>query len=243
MANDALASRREARRRRILENSENRLQKITGRNDITANATFSNEDPCPIAQNGAYLHNVKNGPVQQTSIDPEISGDDCFFQHPGGSNSTLLGRKSCKEKENPLLDQRNINKEDLTEQRDEPQILPSNFYIFYSTKLHLICLALLVEVMLIIDCGFLFGKSLFAPLCIVEATDFLLINLTKQKTKPSAGILTAALLLSGIPQHKVAKFSNGLQTLIKIGKDFCIYFFTFITFHAVLNWQDVENMS
>jgi len=33
MANDA-ASRREARRRRILENSEHRLQKITGRSDI-----------------------------------------------------------------------------------------------------------------------------------------------------------------------------------------------------------------
>jgi len=32
MANDAV-SRREARRRRILENSEHRLQKITGRSD------------------------------------------------------------------------------------------------------------------------------------------------------------------------------------------------------------------
>jgi hypothetical protein len=33
MANDVLAFRRETRRRRILENTENRLQKITGRND------------------------------------------------------------------------------------------------------------------------------------------------------------------------------------------------------------------
>jgi hypothetical protein len=33
MANDVLECRREARRRRILENSENRLQKITGRGD------------------------------------------------------------------------------------------------------------------------------------------------------------------------------------------------------------------
>jgi hypothetical protein len=33
MAND-VASRREARRRRILENSEHRLQKIAGRGDI-----------------------------------------------------------------------------------------------------------------------------------------------------------------------------------------------------------------
>ena len=36
MANDG-ASRREARRRRILENSEHRLQKITGRSDVISN--------------------------------------------------------------------------------------------------------------------------------------------------------------------------------------------------------------
>lgn len=33
MANDVLAYRRETRRRRILENSESRLQKITGKGD------------------------------------------------------------------------------------------------------------------------------------------------------------------------------------------------------------------
>jgi hypothetical protein len=33
MASDVVANRRETRRRRILENSENRLQKITGRSD------------------------------------------------------------------------------------------------------------------------------------------------------------------------------------------------------------------
>jgi hypothetical protein len=40
MANDVLASRREARRRRILENSENRLQKITGRSDSISNGNM-----------------------------------------------------------------------------------------------------------------------------------------------------------------------------------------------------------
>jgi hypothetical protein len=40
MASDVLACRRETRRRRILENSENRLQKIIGRSDNISNGNI-----------------------------------------------------------------------------------------------------------------------------------------------------------------------------------------------------------
>lgn len=75
-----------------------------------------------------------------------------------------------------------------------------------------------------------------APLCVVEVTDILWLHLSKPQTKLPSGLLGAVLLLSGISTHKAALISDCIQMLVKAVQDTCIYFFTFITFHAILEW-------
>jgi hypothetical protein len=76
-----------------------------------------------------------------------------------------------------------------------------------------------------------------APLCVVEVTDILWLHLSKTQLKSSPGLLGTLLLLSGISTHKAALISDCIQMLVKAMQDTCIYFFTFITFHAILEWS------
>ncbi|XP_067010540.1 uncharacterized protein l(2)SH0834 isoform X2 [Anabrus simplex] len=63
MAENTLAARREARRRRILENSEERLKRITGNSKSTAKGGFCTD------------HGVQNGPVEKSeSSEEKING-------------------------------------------------------------------------------------------------------------------------------------------------------------------------
>jgi hypothetical protein len=76
-------------------------------------------------------------------------------------------------------------------------------------------------------------QSLVAPLCVVEMTNILWLHLNKPQMK-SSGLLGAFLLFSGVSSHKVALILNCIQMLTIIVQDTCIYFFTFVTFHAIL---------
>jgi hypothetical protein len=82
-----------------------------------------------------------------------------------------------------------------------------------------------------------------APLCVVEATEIMWLRLNKPQMKSSPGLLGAVLLLSGISSHKAALLSNCIQALAKAVQDACIYFFTFITFHAILEWPKDQQLN
>jgi hypothetical protein len=83
-----------------------------------------------------------------------------------------------------------------------------------------------------------------APLFVVEVTDLLWLQLNKSQMTSPPGLLGAVLLLSGISSQKVVLISNCIYMLTKVVQDTCIYFFTFVTFHAILEWQEnVEHNS
>jgi hypothetical protein len=73
---------------------------------------------------------------------------------------------------------------------------------------------------------------------VVEVTDLLWLQLNKPQTTSPPGLLGAVLLLSGISSEKVVLLSNCIHMLTKVVQDICIYFFAFVTFHAILGWQE-----
>jgi hypothetical protein len=77
-----------------------------------------------------------------------------------------------------------------------------------------------------------------APLCVMEVTEVLWLQLNKPQMISSSGLVGAVLLLSGISSHNIAMITNCIQMLTKIVQDTCVYFFTFITFHAFLEWKE-----
>lgn len=83
-----------------------------------------------------------------------------------------------------------------------------------------------------------------APLCVVEVTDILWLHLSKPQLKSSPGLLGTLLLLCGISAPNAALISDCIQMLVKAMQDTCIYFFTFITFHAILEWpKNIQQIS
>jgi hypothetical protein len=81
-------------------------------------------------------------------------------------------------------------------------------------------------------------QSLVAPLCVMEVTELLWLQLKKPQMTSPPGLLGTVLLLSGISSQKVVLISSCIHMLTKVVQDTCIYFFTFVTFHAILEWQE-----
>lgn len=235
MANDVLACRRETRRRRILENSENRLQKITGRSDNISKVTFDNDEGSLLSQNGTSSRQVTNGQVQQIASSAGFIAESrvgCHLGQPVKSNRSKSNTRLEPECFGTLS-----STSELSKHMETFISTSTSFYYLYAARLHLICLAVLVRIMLV-NYGFMFGESLVAPLCVVEVTELLWLQLKKPQMTSPPGLLGAVLLLSGISSQKVVLISNCIHMLTKVVQDTCIYFFTFVTFHAILEWQE-----
>jgi len=97
-------------------------------------------------------------------------------------------------------------------------------------------LFLFIIFLYVLNIAYSLFQSLVAPLCVVEVTDILWLHLSKPQLKSSPDLLGTLLLLSGISTHKAALISGCIQMLVKAMQDTCIYFFTFITFHVILEW-------
>jgi hypothetical protein len=78
----------------------------------------------------------------------------------------------------------------------------------------------------------------------VEVTDLLLVQLNKPQMTSPLGLFDAVLLLSGISIEQVMLVSKCIRMLTKVVHDICIYFFAFVTFHAILECREnTENNS
>ncbi|XP_067010534.1 uncharacterized protein l(2)SH0834 isoform X1 [Anabrus simplex] len=233
MAENTLAARREARRRRILENSEERLKRITGNSKSTAKGGFCTD------------HGVQNGPVEKSeSSEEKINGaytnqfglqnfEDRQFETPDEVANTeglnalpkLLGSVSDR-----------IDRITLPERIGSQPV--TFLQSIQDSRFHFVGVAALVQLLFYIDWGFVFGESIFIPLLIFEVTDILLMKAVTMRTPSSraGGIVGTVLMLSGVAPNKASAVSTCLSVLAKIGKDFAVYFVSFVAIHCLLAW-------
>jgi hypothetical protein len=119
--------------------------------------TFDNDEGSLLSQNGTTTRQVTNGQVQQiaTSVGyiAESRRVGCSLGQPVKSKRSENNTRLEPEYFDTLSSASEISK------HLETFISTStSFHYLYAAKLHLICLAILVRIMLLVNCGFMFGE-------------------------------------------------------------------------------------
>jgi hypothetical protein len=116
--------------------------------------TFGYEGGSLVTQNGAFSRQTTDSPSQLTSSSAiEIRRDGCNVEHSIKSNYS--GSKTRLE---PEYSATSVTTNELSQDQERPVSSSSSFRFLYAAKLHLICLAILVRIMLLINYGFIFGE-------------------------------------------------------------------------------------
>jgi hypothetical protein len=119
--------------------------------------TFDNDEGSLLTQNGTSSRQVTNGPVQLITSSAgyitESRGVGCNLGHPVKRNRSES--KTLPEPE--YLDTLSTTSE-LSKHLETFVSTSSNFHYLCAAKLHLICLAVLVRILLLVNYGFMFGE-------------------------------------------------------------------------------------
>ncbi|EAT32965.1 AAEL014795-PA [Aedes aegypti] len=212
---DALAARREARRKRILENSNNRLTKITGREH--------NEPP-------AVDFTVK--PPDVIYPDPEVERDEYTHpeQHLFGSSLPEgfpnMANGDIFSLLNPPLSTDSRGSFPATQ---SPPVPDTALVKFLRTRIHLALMAVLVYLLFANNLQHLIGGSVFILLLGWEMVEVFLLKTYEKRSS----FLDVVFLLGGIsPKYSqiALKFT---QTINKVLKDVTFFVFFFVVTHLL----------
>ncbi|RZF38216.1 hypothetical protein LSTR_LSTR005577 [Laodelphax striatellus] len=219
MSVDAVAARREARRRKILENSSNRLTKILGQsdasltdgsgNDIPASFITRSSDPQPC--NGLAFH-------EEPSIIPNGTNTQ--------NNFTNFLTEELLPRTQGIGAQESASKEHSN--RSDNKTWWIIFHILFG---------LVIRLMFEFNLGVLFADSLCMP--------FVTMLVAKYVSNPDLiggahdasgqGLIKLALMMCGIRQTALDKIFLCQSLLTKVVFDFSLYFFSFTLTHELLS--------
>ncbi|XP_077596843.1 guided entry of tail-anchored proteins factor CAMLG [Stigmatopora nigra] len=250
----AAQRRAEVRRRKLLMNSEDRMNRIVGfaKNEADNNGGFtrrpteprfhldldrpeswSSSQPSPkpsprsrgatperrdsplpdeAAPTDGHLRGLRQRPKAELSV-----GDNASGLHPYLSRfDDAMKLRGQLASEKPVQDGEADGEEDF-----DP------FTVF-----RLVCSVLLAVFVQVFVCKYL---SIFAPFLTLELAFMGLSKyFPKVEKKAQTTVLTAALLLSGIPSEVINRSMDTYRRMGDVFADLCVYFFTFIISHQFL---------
>jgi len=128
-------------------------------------------------QNHTFSRETTNGPVQLANSATEFRSTCCNsgFQ----AKSTYSERQSLLE---PEQWNTSSTTSELSHHQDTHVYTPSSLHCFYAARLHLICLAVFVRIMLTLDYGFMFGEVSYTYVIVPESNSMWLIQTWSWKT-------------------------------------------------------------
>ncbi|XP_047476672.1 uncharacterized protein LOC125030586 [Penaeus chinensis] len=220
---DELARRRELRRKKILENAEERKRKIFGsstyQNSITQNGETPDlkVEPTPLVDTGSqpntnHNHNATSNRNQQNDVFGSNSNDLETLHNllstpsPGLQNASFLSPQS------------ETNSKVIT--------------CFTSP----VPLALMVCLMLYIDLGYVISNSLALPFILWEVHKMWLKNFSVENTSRSFSFLSIALMLCGIQQSAITTYSQILSLFTCFVEDFALYLFIVVSCYVTIGF-------
>ncbi|XP_058805305.1 uncharacterized protein LOC131672230 [Phymastichus coffea] len=240
--------RREARRRRILENSENRLKRITGRYTEKNIGENSNNDviySLPKVDNSVsskiltsesssileekrlnFLEQDKSFDINDYELDDsdvKFSKSDDFYS---SDYSTSHLPKISKETHDSIISNSINSQENLKANKSKNLFI---FTLLYS-PLCSIFLAAFMNVLLLANVHFSVYKSLIVPYLVLALTR-LLFQYKVDESKGSS-MLVAALILCNIKPEIVHTFKKVLTLISTFSQGFALY----ITSFTLINW-------
>lgn len=249
------AARREARRKRILENSESRLQRISGRREHDdrpegdLEEKFSKETLAPdtLSSGSGLIHNAfcdkpsgrflqadKPDEIVEKSL-PSFQSDDSFRE----SSSTLRRRTFTadittedRNEDEPTADERN---EDTVEMEKERKPQTSLFSKFFMSRYIYVLLAGFVNILIFSKLGYLMGKAMVIPY-FSTTLGRLFYFVRKQRTSNGADYVSMALMLCKIRPEVIFKMKTAVIACDMILKDLALYIFSFVLINCILMW-------
>lgn len=210
---DALAARREARRKRILENSNNRLTRITGREHNEPPADFTVNPPDVIYPDPEDERDVYQQP-ETSPIFPargNLSSNGDIFQE----FSTIFGAAAANGRGGATT--------------SSPPVPDSTLVKFLRTKIHIALMGIIVYLVFATERQHLIGGNVFILLLGWEVVEVFLLK----TYQPKSSFLDVVFLLGGIPNKYSQMIVKFVQTLNKVLKDVAFFVFFFVLTHLV----------
>ncbi|XP_066595324.1 uncharacterized protein [Prorops nasuta] len=235
-----LDARRQLRRNRILQNSENRLRKILGNdsNDCTnENKSIKNwENPINTQnefKNNFYDMTYDNGFPSELEDDRDVSDENELL-------SCTLIRKKSLEKENKNECKLQTIQDDIARSDNynttyqskvdssHPLMMPA---WLLSNRIIFIILAAIVNTLFAINYEHLLGKTIIIP-CITVTMLRIYYFKMLQKSEESSFLITACFLCNIRPEL-TSKIKLLVLTTLMICNDLAVYIFCFTLMHYI----------
>ncbi|XP_011705197.1 PREDICTED: uncharacterized protein LOC105460443 [Wasmannia auropunctata] len=201
-------ARREARRRRILENSESRLRRITGRvnpGEIEDNEPRVESDSLK-AESNFEEDNIRNG-VYNINSDTKLQDCARFDDR----HESFLNDTSDKNTHSP-------------EQESKSKFMLSTLLL---NRVTFILLAGIVNILLVLKLDNLFGQAVIIP-CLLLIVGRLYRRMTLHEAQEHGNLLAAALVLCNVKPRLIYIFKVSYTLFTVVLNDFGLYMFSFV---------------
>ncbi|GLV39413.1 hypothetical protein CBL_13292 [Carabus blaptoides fortunei] len=202
-------ARREARRRKILQNCENRLKLITGEHNGSIqeknNVSTKIQLNCNTKEQDDITENLL-----------KLVNHTHYLKHPATFENHVLQPQQIRKTSNHELEQE----------------LPSSSITKYAT----LCLVLLAVLSrLLVSLEIQFTAQVLLPFFLLESA-VLFFNGRSASANDSNNfsMLNMLLLLSNFPTKRLRNMLQMMQSIEGIARDFAVYFFTFVFVHVSL---------
>ncbi|XP_016315809.1 calcium signal-modulating cyclophilin ligand-like isoform X1 [Sinocyclocheilus anshuiensis] len=223
--NNAAQRRAEIRRRKLLLNSEQRMKKIVGFSQSDADSAARVLEPrLQLDLDGMEACSSKRlSPLLSESlgsVSDEAAADERSASPRRGLQKYLSRFDDAMKLRGQLSAEKPAQDSGGEEELD-------SFCLF-----RLVCSVALAVFVRIFVCQYL---SIFAPFLTLEL-GFMGLHkyFPKVEKKSQTTMLTAALLLSGIPAEVISRSMDTYRKMSDVFSDLCVYFFSFITCHELL---------
>ncbi|XP_058057346.1 uncharacterized protein LOC131208570 [Anopheles bellator] len=231
---ELLAARREARRKKILENSNNRLSKIVGRNSplTTSSSDAANDDEPTFPQPESIIYpdpedervvyeNTEHDPFQASTEQQDFSAMNGLMNGQNGDIFQLLNR----------LNQRQGNEGQSMGNAGAPPVQHVRLRRILHTKVHLMVAAVIVYLLFATGSERFIGGSVFLPLLAWEVIE--LLTLGSSDTNVGGPLLSLVLMFGGIPMRTSRMLQTVAGTINKVLKDVTFFVFFFVLTHLL----------
>ncbi|XP_005170390.1 guided entry of tail-anchored proteins factor CAMLG isoform X1 [Danio rerio] len=235
-ARSAAQRRAEIRRRKLLNNSEDRMNRIVGFSKSDADSgergvgvlhldldhpEWSSSSKRASPADSGVCESVSERGVESAAV-RSLSADGERSASPRRGLQAYLSRFDDAMKLRGQL----ANEKAAQDSGAQPEELDA-FRIFRTTAS--VTFAVFVRIFV---CQYL---SIFAPFLTLEL-GFMGLHkyFPKVEKKPQTTMLTAALLLSGIPAEVISRSMDTYRKMSDVFSDLCVYFFSFIMSHELL---------
>ncbi|XP_071953568.1 uncharacterized protein [Antedon mediterranea] len=233
MAENEAAKRRDARRRKILQSSEERMKKIAdvaSVDDISHN-DGDHENRVGKSEENTCLHNAIDN-KSASRILKDIQGD-------GGG-----GVSETKDKNNPNstdeVSENMTSKEQLSDEQSSNETPKNNEVVkWLATRNSLLAVGLGVLLRLILALNIaVINKQSVVSVFIISYTIWVIYSPWNELVRPSRPIplpgLITTLLLAYVQNPTLAFISNIFNTVTEIVTNFALFLFTFVCTHYLL---------